>query len=91
MSIIVNRDTLETVYLPSAESESKDAVDKLIASVKGALCISVDENNEWLVLVDDGEKFYWVNIVDCLPSTSTRSYNLGAKVTPLSSSPKSTP
>jgi hypothetical protein len=94
VSVAISRDTLETVLLPGG-GESPDAIDKIIATVKGAMAISIDAEDNWHVLVQVGDGFKWLNVEECIPADSSREYSSGANsnVTSLSAlvKPRNTP
>lgn len=80
MSLVLSRETMATVLLPDSDV---DAVDILMGRIKGALAISIEEDDTWYVLIDDGESFRWINIEEAIPSGSDRNYRGNGTVTKL--------
>lgn len=79
-SVVISKDE-SSIMLPGGGPET-DAIDRLIAVIKGAIAITI-EGEDWYVLVSDGEVFKWIDIEDAIPEGSDRRYVLTPSVTKL--------
>lgn len=46
----------------------------IISQIKGAVCCTVSDDGDILVLVNHHDKFEWMDITECLPLDSEREY-----------------
>lgn len=71
MSLVINRDEINSILLPDSED---DAITILIKQIKGAVAVSI-EGDDWLVLVRQGDKFVWMDITETLAYGSDKDYS----------------
>ena len=74
MSTIILRDGIDTILLPSSVNEVKDAVDGLLDRIKGGIALAIGQDDSWMVLIQDGGKFDWIDVTDCIPAGEAKGY-----------------